>query len=306
MFFIENRYKRDINRKYAPRMIDAHDDGKLRMLVEGDSWVSYPRIASGLFVDSNIADHLDDINDFDIMNISAPGDEAGQIMAGNQKDKLISFMSGIEFDIIFISMGGNDIVGNNDLRYVLKPLTDGDAPDKPESYLDEAAFEYKLQGITHDYRMLLDFVKRIFEYKIKHKMVHRKLVRPLVITHTYDRVIPADCPAEIGWIDVAGPWLFPTMERYKIPKEVRNELAAMLLGKFMEELQKLEKEVNSPNNVRFKVIDTFGCVGKDDWEDEIHPNTDGFKKVAQRICEQGILPEARRLYPERNYNFKLG
>jgi len=37
------------------------------------------------------------------------------------------------------------------------------------------------------------------------------------------------------------------------------------------------------------VIDTQGTVDEDEWRNEIHPNSSGFGKIAEKIYTEGLL-----------------
>jgi hypothetical protein len=43
-------------------------------------------------------------------------------------------------------------------------------------------------------------------------------------------------------------------------------------------------------DMRFRVVDTRNFIEENEWLNEIHPTGEGFKKIADRIYNEGIKP----------------
>lgn len=230
-----------------------------RVLAEGDSWLAYPQILGV----KNIVWHLaNNYKDVLLLSMAYSGDTAVNMLAN--REKLLEAISKYEFDYLLFSGGGNDIVGKWDFDFM---LNDYKAGMTAEECINKKRFERRIDQIKLAYMDLLEYT---FTYaKSKDTMK--------VITHTYDKAIPNEKGVVSG-----RAWMWPYLVAKGITdKTIQKEIALYALGAFAEMVNKL---VSNPiSKGRFIVVETRGTVDADEWENEIHPTSKGFKKVADRI-----------------------
>jgi lysophospholipase L1-like esterase len=82
--------------------------------------------------------------------------------------------------------------------------------------------------------------------------------------------------------------MHPVFEKYNVPKPLRVKVAEILLDALAEALLELGKElpafhvVDTRNTLDRADIDAKGNSG--DWLNEIHPNGDGYRKIAKKLA----------------------
>lgn len=245
-----------------------------RILAEGDSWFAYPREYIFFGAPANIIHHLRSRNEFVIENTSSSGDEAVAMLTGESKLAFLKKLNSVHYDLLLFSGGGNDIVGAYDMDFFLRRKT----PEMTAlDCLDEIRLSRRIRQVEDAYQDLLDYVA-----------VYSKNPNIKVITHTYDYVIPNAQGAEFfGGIwdyDKGRSWMFPFMIKKGITDtKDQREIAKQMLGRFQQMLSRLAAQERYKNN--FIVVNTQGTLTENDWLNEIHPNTRGFKLVEQKIYD---------------------
>ena len=82
--------------------------------------------------------------------------------------------------------------------------------------------------------------------------------------------------------------MYPYLKKAGINKQDdQRQIVKHILDQFGNTLTKLSD--NYPDS-QFSVVDTRGTLVEKDWLNEIHPTSRGFKKIANRIYKEGILP----------------
>jgi hypothetical protein len=134
-----------------------------------------------------------------------------------------------------------------------------------EDFLIKDRFEEKLDLIKLIYKQLLAIRDDYSPYTY-------------IIVDCYDYILPSYKAAKLfSKITVAGPWLKPMLDGHGCTDpEEQVKFAKYLIDGFYKILKELENE-----HERFIVIDTRGSVMKNEWQNEIHPNSDASKRVAQ-------------------------
>ncbi len=258
--------------------VDESENGfaEYKLLIEGDSWVSHP------FVNvTNIATQLDSINDnINILNFGNPGAEAQEVLNPSSKrykrlKKILKDKAWeIDFDLVFLSIGGNDIVGPEivNKRFVKDKNAN---PNLYGSELISKHYYNMLSKIINKYKSFID---------MKNSEGFNK--NTLIVTHTYSYLRPRKVGTTFLNIKFSEGWV----KRYLVQLHITDEREQYLvikgmLDSFAYRLQTLENEVDN-----FLVIDTrkllLGADNMPDLKyrrDEIHPNTKGFKKIAKHI-----------------------
>ncbi len=243
----------------------------IRILAEGDSWFAYPRRFLLLGKDANIIDHLARQDNLLILNTASSGDEIVEMISGEQKLALLKRLKHMDFDVVLLSGGGNDIVGRYDFGFLLHEKTSN---MEWRECIDTTRLFIKVRQVELAYR---EIVERILELR----------PRIRIVMHTYDFPIPSSQGYELfDVIPIGKSWMYPYFIRKKIkdPDDQRKIIRNMLL-RFKSTLQKIEKDY--PKNVI--VVNTQGLLQDRHWLNEIHPTSQGFGLIAQKIYFEGII-----------------
>jgi hypothetical protein len=228
-----------------------------RVLADGDSWFDYPII---LGTKGGVIDHLEDLVDIDILNMAHHGDPVQTILGVEKRQRLEKVLADPGFDILLFPGGGNDIAGDQFCLW-LDPNTGHNDISKA---VDLTRFRGILDIVEDGYRDLIEIRDRIAP-------------TCWIVTHAYD--FPQPCDDGVCGL---GPWLKPSLDyrgwtepsdQYAIAKTVLSRLNALLIS--LEEEQKAAGK-------NFLHIRTQGTLNPStDWANEIHPNGDGFEKIAK-------------------------
>jgi hypothetical protein len=110
-----------------------------------------------------------------------------------------------------------------------------------------------------------------------------------MIVHTYDYPTPNNAPARAFGIRISGPWIYPQLNG-RVPKEAWQPLSDFLLDQVAQTLLALPAKLPD-----FHVIDTRNTLARaaagaegnsNDWENEIHPNRQGYQKLAAKLAAE--------------------
>jgi hypothetical protein len=174
---------------------------------------------------------------------------------------------------VFISGGGNDFAGTNDLRPLLNDVCSGAI----------TAFECFRAG---DHDRTLDWLMR------KTSDSYRSLIGQVmastsaqtnIIMHTYDYAYPNG----IGIFGNKGDWLRPALEDAQVPKSLHRACIKLIVDRLADELHALTDI--DPSRVR--LVDSRDTLKESDWANELHPKPSGFKQIAK----QAWLPLLRNV-----------
>lgn len=249
------------------------------VLVEGDSWAYHP------FVSGALANQVDSLgkNDFAVLDIAHHGDEASEMLAPGTKqrrelDRLtISKRFSFTFDMIFISAGGNDI--GNGLKTCIK-----DKQQHPGLYgkelIDDAKYAVVLSEIASWYCDFLDSLPETANANAK------------VVTHCYDYFIPRPYGTPILGIPLSEGDAHRHLIKHHIEdREEMFDITSTFLNRLLDSQKKLENDYSN-----LTVADTLGTLNGNDggpdlshWYDEIHPNSEGFRKIAKKIRKEARI-----------------
>jgi hypothetical protein len=105
--------------------------------------------------------------------------------------------------------------------------------------------------------------------------------------HTYDYLVPRNAPAFPGF----GPWLFKAVTAYQIPQAQWSALGKEFVDRLATLLADIITTINAGfgRDMRLFLVnsrDTLvrsaaGSTGPSgDWINEIHPTSDGYRKLA--------------------------
>lgn len=248
---------------------------RVGIVSEGDSWFAYPRKWILFGADINIVHHIEDVIEYtdttNLLRLAANGDEATNMLAGGQRDKLEGILKkgGDNINLILFSGGGNDIVGKDDMLRLINPYQDGFTA---QQCVNETAFVNRL-----------DEIAAAFEELMRLRVTHTPNAK--VITHTYDIAQPSENGAEFFWgIIETKPWIYPYLIERGVPQNLHLEIVDIMLGGFKRRIQALAAQNEYAGHLI--VVDTQGTLtpgNRDDWLNEIHPTRRGFRIITEQI-----------------------
>lgn len=247
---------------------------RYKILIEGDSWVSHPFL-------TDITTQIDMLgkDEFAILHLANPGDTAqemfrkiGRTPTGQLKrlDQVMhSTRYGERWNMIFISAGGNDVVGED-----IKDFVDDFDPAGPRgANLLNGKFDEELDKIICAYNNLLEVRAR--------STINKETP---IVTHVYGIVEPRLVGTKVFGAMFGEGWIKQHLDPKGIPQEDQQEIISAILTRFRDALRTLQAD-----NDNFLVVDTLrtlsprGVPNLEYWHDEIHPTGQGFRKVALKI-----------------------
>jgi hypothetical protein len=254
------------------------NDYRRVILAEGDSWFSY-----GSTKFRNLPSALTLPDPTCVLNIAEPGDTLRRMHETTRNPELYFYLrnkGGRRWNAILLSGGGNDLIDaiwNKDDQRSEILVRPADPALIDASTLRQVVNEEALAALLGYIRTNVGQI--VEEGRDGGDGESRDV--PLFM-HTYALVQPRDAPVKhLG----QGPWLYPACVWLGIDPRLWLDLSRMLLG----ELAACLKSIDLPN---FFVVDTLaettalmpaepGSRGhSNDWENEIHPDRHGYKKLA--------------------------
>lgn len=234
------------NRRYKQTLKEFPD--RIKLVSEGDSWFQHPLV-------SDTIDHL--AAHYAIFCVAAAGDTLRNITMPIGTPPIEEYLKAIEEQqprVFVLSGGGNDILGEQFRRYIKAGVPAGSAP---QAYLD-TLLASDLDSLQAMYRTLF-------------KTLQIKRPDLPILVHGYDYVIPLSVTNK-GWLG-----------RYMIEKgitdsDTRKAILHYILDEFSKRLKDVAKEFPMVS-----YIPTLGTVPDNEWYDEIHPNGEGFARVAEKF-----------------------
>jgi lysophospholipase L1-like esterase len=252
-------------------------------LAEGDSWFS---IAA--FPSSNLLFEMRFSKWTKVLSLAYPGDTLLHISDlasnGDLRQVLAEQRYAYKFTAMLLSGGGNDII-DRAKDFILPEKQWQSDGSLPEHYIDSIALEKALHEIQLGY-------KRIVSLRDQQESLS---VGAPIFVHTYDYATPRDAPADfLGVFSMIGPWLYKAFEKSGINPVMQQKISDLLMDSLAEKLLDLDclrpgAKHSLPN---FHVIDTRNTLiranateegNSNDWLNEIHPNIDGYRKIAEKI-----------------------
>ncbi len=234
----------------------------MRIAAEGDSWFDYPPQGFPGLGTGGVIRHLQKLLRIPILNYAHAGDEARHMLGVKQRTRLIGLLRDPEIspDVLLFSGGGNDIVGDSMVLWLRsrKPgLSWRDAVDRTRlgAILGVVMSAYE------------ELVELILEYSD----------RCVLVLHSYSIPYPDGRGACLFF----GPWLKPALQArgWTDPDEARR-VVGDLLNTFRERQEKLA----ASNPSRIRMVQTQALLDRhDQWENELHPTSKGFRIVAEQF-----------------------
>lgn len=202
------------------------------------------------------------------------GDTAKNMFTTSNIHDLRDWYDGFEFDLVLLSAGGNDFVGD-----FLKKLFAGKGPMS-------VAQAFKLVGDSGRFEEVLAGYRRF--------ITSFRKVRPQVpiLGHTYDFPVLMGQAANLTLANIGavailkkdvGPWIGPHVQAALPKREDQRAFARLLIDGF--EARVLRTLKNDPAlGGAFDYVDLRGTLATMDlWFDEMHPSGAGFHRLSARL-----------------------
>lgn len=247
-----------------------------RILSEGDSWFTIGAIPS-----SNLLYELRLSKRTVILNLGYPGDTIANIsqLSANTEftRRLVHPNWASDWNALLLSGGGNDLI--DQAADIIRSTPTGTGK-KAADYVNADRLAAFKQGVQAGYRTIV---------ALRDSGGSPNKGKPLIV-HTYDYPTPRPSPATFLIVPITKPWMHPVFEKYQVPKPLRIKIAEQLLDALAEALLELGKElpafhvVDTRNTLERADIEAKGNSG--DWLNEIHPNGDGYRKIANKLADK--------------------
>jgi lysophospholipase L1-like esterase len=247
-----------------------------RILSEGDSWFTIGAIPS-----SNLLYELRLNKRTVILNLGYPGDTIANIsqLSANTEftRRLVHPNWASDWNALLLSGGGNDLI--DQAADIIRSTPTGTGK-KAADYVNADRLAVFKQGVQAGYRTIV---------ALRDSDASPNKGKPIFV-HTYDYPTPRPSPATFLIVPITKPWMHPVFEKYKVPKPLRIKIAEQLLDALAEALLELGKElpafnvVDTRNTLERADIEAKGNSG--DWLNEIHPNGDGYRKIANKLADK--------------------
>jgi hypothetical protein len=205
-----------------------------------------------------------------VLSLAHYGWASTQVLTWENQEQIIesiqqpasTWTNGTGPDAILASFGGDDIAGDQLAIYLTYGGSTGSASRRFQGVLDL---------VQASYEDLFD-LRNTFAPGVP------------IFAHCYDYAIPTGKPAA----GLIGPWLKPSFDFALYDPAKARSIVRDMIDKFYLMLNGLA----SNPRYDFHVVDTRGTIGLNDWSNEIHPEPDGFYRLAQKFLAalQGRFP----------------
>lgn len=227
------------------------------ILAVGDSWFWYLK--------NNLSIPLHKIVNKDKNNVilvrGANGADSVEYQKGPIREQIDFDLSdrgyGKSIRAVFLSGGGNDFAGPEDFTSLLKPDC---------SEIESAQQCFKENQPEKLFKTVSDALLSVVE------LVEQKIPGTPVFIHSYDYANPNGR----GFLGM-GQWLQYPMNTCKVQQKLHQPLINHLIDKYWDELNRIK--ATAPT---IRLIDQRGTLSREEWDNELHPTSKGFNKVAKK------------------------
>jgi hypothetical protein len=238
------------------------------LVSEGDSWFQFP------FLIDDVIDQLD--QDYLIWSLDAAGDSIDDMVNRNPEymTKGLNLQKANKVAGFLFSAAGNDVIGKDpDGKSVLRTLIKPFSPDKDAAaHIDNAQLAAVLYRLETDYRKVIATIRRDHDF-----------ARLPLFFHGYDYAVPGGFtgdkrnPIYVGQDEWLGA---PLVEKGITDVTLQREIIRRLVDSLYDMLFKV---AGNASDTFIHVVDVRGTlqIGNDEWADEIHGTSAGFKKVGK-------------------------
>ena len=240
------------------------------LIAEGDSWFDYPL--------NDVLQILEDDHGYDVESVAHKGDRVEDMAYSD--GQLEEFVRRLEKLLrngapipraILLSGGGNDVAGD-EFRVLLNHKASA-IFGLNDSVVDGIIKE----RIMTSYLTLISMINRICENRIGHRLP--------ILVHGYDYAVPDGRGFLGGWGFLPGPWFEPGFrEKGFIDRQEMMMIVRELIDRFNDMLKDLQTKFENVHYVDLRgTLSTAGNY-QDDWDNELHPTEEGFKKITSKFA----------------------
>lgn len=242
---------------------EMQDEGIMpSILAIGDSWFWYPFPGGSLV---NRLGKLVESKEHNILAVGHDGAEAFDYVFGKHEKNVRTNLKlyGDSLSAVFISGGGNDFAGFNDLRPLL-------LHDCSRSQSAEDCFNRSAGG---ELPRLMEKIQNSYETLIGRIVMNCHAPGfKRVFVHNYDYAIPSGT----GPFGGNATWLKAALDDAKVPAQYQANCIRYILDKFTNVLE----EIATNNSNVVVLVNSAGTLAPGDWANELHPTPRGFEKIA--------------------------
>ncbi len=258
------------------------------VLAEGDSWFSF----NSKNLNSNLLSVLEFKKSTAICNLSFPGDNVDQMMNDSKKGlfnsgRVKTFKKAVKYrkwDLFLLSAGGNDLIDAFDGGYYISDKTkvkiiksDKKGNDYLD-YIDTLALEQALAHIKKCYQAMIDIFRSSKENK-----------DTKIISHTYDYFTIRNIKDKKDKSKRQ-----KALEDHAIPRIYWKQIVTHMNQALSDALFSFHDPAKNIYIVR--TLDTLTPADEQEigntrhWRNEIHPNNDGYTKLAHDRINAHLVP----------------
>lgn len=272
---LSSHFQRRIERFVRIQRRDKHN--AVRVLAEGDSWFTHGHF---MWSSKSLIGKLNDYATVNIVTVANPAAELEDMVGRDNRDWGLGtnpdWLDGERYDVVLFSGGGNDIVGDELIRYLHK----GGGSRRGINLVNRTELNRTLDTMRGHYGTLRATVDRF---------VGSAATPVPIVTHGYDYAFPSgEGLSLIGGLVTAGPWIQPSFKKKEIDDLADQVLIVNhLVDRFNDLLADLAAGGN--NGIRnFHYMDLRNTLDRDDWADELHPAASGRDKLAAIVRQQVV------------------
>ena len=242
------------------------------ILAIGDSWFWYP------FPGGSLLNYLGDMvatREHVILAYGNNGAEAYDYVHGTYSRQIRTALDlyGSSLSAVFLSGGGNDFAGINDLRPVLGDncvaCTTAEACFRDGA--QKGSLDWLLEKVSDSYIALINQIIGATWRTAEESATGATRI----IVHNYDYAFVSG--QGIFGPD-SSPWLRPAFEAARVADGLRDACMRIVIDRFTAMLQ----EIVARYPGRVMLIDSREALQRADWANELHPTPAGFRKIAAR------------------------
>lgn len=225
----------------------------------GDSWFWYPFPGGSLI---SYLGPLVDKKEHTVLVCGMNGAEAFDYVDGKYKNLITGALRryGRSLSAVFISGGGNDFAGFNDMRPLLN-LDCSNAQRAADCFRNgDGGLGRFLESMDQYYRRLIGLIYTLTSLDC------------LIVMHSYDYAIPDGRGVMRG-----KGWLKPALVDAGVPEPLQSDCVRYLIDAFHAMLT----DIASTDPSHLLIVDSRGTLAESDWANELHPKGAGFRKIVR-------------------------
>lgn len=239
------------------------------ILAVGDSWFWYP-LPAGYNLLQQLSDRVLKPDYANILSLGYVGARLEDYVEGKFAADFQNELKPVNakyYSAILISGAGNDAV---DYSLALHRTCAGIG--SPEQCFDETRFDDLMRKLSGWLGRMIHDIRWAWRDEPAERHPH-------IFLHCYDYAPPNGKGASLAGIALPfGPWLKPAMDRAGVRDDAafRQALVKLLIDRIHDTFAPYDDDTHAVH-----LVDSRGCLdGALDWDNELHPNSRGFAKLA--------------------------